>query len=463
MEIKVSPYHIISYMWRFALFFISLPVQTLVFLSFPNLTLGAFVFLGDILLITLFTITACIHYKSIKVYLSKNRIRIIQGVVFRHVLSAHKEKINSINLTQGILRKLTGVYKVTIVYTEYEAVLYLNAQNKENLSKAMAFHTCETPAYKSEFLSSIIMSAGFHNSLSGALSLIPLLKSIGTLSDGEIILNTIESTGFLTYLMPQISPVLTSLAVLIFLLWLAGGVITFIKFYPLKLFSSHNSLSLQRGYIIRRNHTVTREDIRSIVVRKSILMILLGKCYAELFFSTEKGENRLPLICADTPASTARLISQLGFNIKDYKRILKPNSKALWGYTLFPVSVLLGTSLLIIFTDIFSPYTLYPHVGVFVILWLCGWFFLRVYAFIHSGIKSENNLLRIKSFSGLSLTEAIIPCGTVRALKISQTIFQKRHDTCTLRIYIKCRKRKAFFIKHTDHKKTAELIEKFCG
>ncbi len=463
MEIKVSPYHILSYLWRFSLFFISLPVQTLVLLSFPDYDMGFFVLIADILLILFFAISACVHFQRIKVYVLEDRIHINQGIVFRHTLTLHTKSTDSINITQGVLRKLTGVYKVTVVCTDSEAVLYLNFQSKQKFLDALKYTVCETPVYKAGFLSALIMSAGFHNSLSGALSLIPLLKSIGTVTDSGIIFGAIESADFFTYLMPRISPALFTLAVLIFSLWIVGGITTLVRFFPLNIHFSEKSVTIHRGFLLSRCHKIQKSDIRSIVVRKSIMLIMLGKCYAELLFSSEKGENRLPFICADTPLNCTRVTSRLGFKLNACNSPLKPHPNALWGYTWLPMSFLLGISLAIIFTDTLTPYTLYPHAGVFIILWLSGWFFLRVYAFNYSSLNSDKSLLHIKSFSGLSLTDAVIPHNMVRGVKISQTVFQKRYDTCSVRIYIKNRKRKSFFIKHTDNKKTAELVEKFCG
>lgn len=433
-------------------------------MSIPNNRVSAYIIITDILLVCIFILCACIHFCSIKVSVSDTKISVTQGIFIKSAHNGDFLKSDSINTTQGPLQKLMGIHKTALVFASAEVILYLSAENLAKLLRKTAPDTKNKLIYKSSFISSLIMSAIFHNSVASVLTLTPLLRSIGSVIDSEFAVDFLEDADVMSLILPKISPALSAFTTLIFCLWVLGFCVTFCRYYPLKIFADNKIFTIKHGVLIKHTHKIKPTDIRSILIRRSFLLLILKKHCAELRFSLEKGENHMPVFCGKK--ATLEEHSPFLFTsdkTKTNSPPIRPNPHSLWGYLWLPILTLSLVSFSIITTDTLSVYTLLPLFPTLLIFWLCLWFFLRFGAFCHSAVFLRKNILTIRSFSLLSLTEAVIPQDKIRAVKISRTIFQKRRGTCTLRIYIKSRSKKSFFVKHIEYKKTAELVNKLCG
>ena len=457
MKLKTSAYHIPVFIYRFGIVALTLPLQTILLKNAKGL-LSAYIYILNLLILSALVIYACVYCKYIGCTITPHHLEITKGFQAQSRTTIRFKKTHTIRITQGPLQKKLGVCRLSIVSANAQPMLYVGLSSLQKTFPKKP----NSIIYRNSKGSALLLSVGFYNAFTGALTLIPLLKKIASLS------KTYEySAGFLTsdftaYTIKEVSSVLFGLSLLIIFLWCTGVAVTFLRYANLTLSHSDSFLKTQQGILVKHTTYTNPEKISAVILRQNLLMILLNRYTGEFRTSCDKKENKLTFLCGAKHKDAERTVKQFGFKSAANKQIL-PHPKSLWGYTYLPVSILSAVFSAEIFADIYFDGIYKNRLGLFVILWLVAWFLFRVCVWSRCFIASGKNIVCIGCYFGLTYCKAYIPKEKIRCIKISQTPFQQRKNTCNLRIYVMGRSKKSYFIKHIDKQKAAELKQELCG
>lgn len=443
MLLESSPYYILVFIKKFSVLLLTLPLQAVIIIKGRSKT-DLLVILTDIVLLGIIIACACISSRHITLRITKTALIIQKGVLHTRKLHIPTNRRHSICISQNLLQRLLKTHKLTISFSGIKWSIYLSSKSLSLLP--LSHFNKREKAFKTKFVDTLIFSAGFHSSLTGVLTLAPFIKNLSsaTVEDFLYSANIWEVLGY-----KNLPPLLATLSTLLLFVWLAGFLFTFLRFSSLCLYKKGDSFEISSGIISKHRYRFHRHSISAVILRQSLLMLLLKRAYVEILLPS--GSRRSPVLAG---CAVKKSFQKAG---------VCPHRGAVWSYSCIPLLCLLILSLLAIITDVCSPYKIEPHLGVFLTLWCIVWYLLRVAAFHHSCIEKTCKNLKIRTFSGLSLTEIIIPLRNVQKTKITRNIFQQRKGTCNLKIFIRHKRKRSFSIRHISIKKAAELIEKLCG
>lgn len=459
MKHKTSAYHIPVFLYRRGFLIPTLLLQVFL-LNGTNLSPYIYARVAVAFSVSLF-VFSYIYYKNIRVYSHPKTLNLKEGIFLcQHTLFPLKD-IRCITFSQGPLQKILKVCSITIhsslcsssVYLKTEPYLFIRHISDCSKSKPSL-------QIKSNLFAVLLLSLGFYNAFTGALTLVPFFRKLSVLSSGSDNYNI----HFLTVDFHSALPVLLfSLWVSIILLWLVGILLNIFRFYGLSLTISKNNITTSRGLIIRHTTQIPKKHICAVTFRQNLLMILMNRYTGEFISSCKRKEKRTAFLCGAKKETCLNTLKHLKKTSERSKKTLRLKPLSLWGYTYLPITLLFVFSALSVIADKYSPYIARTRIGLFIILWLVGWFFFRLCIFTRCFANLNSDMLTIGYYRGLTYCLAYIPKNKIRKLKITQTVFQKEKGTCSLRIYIRGQQRAVGFIKHTDKEKAAELEFKLCG
>ncbi len=460
MKLKCSPYYILTFVKKFSLLLLTLPLQSLL-TAYSEGHTKAFFISADILVFCIIFLCALISLQSISLSASTSRFTLRTGVLRKQKLTFERRKLQSISVSRNILQRLLGVCKVTLVSGTARSDILLS-------TKSLVYLPCSTPVKKtritrihqSKISDILIMSAGFSPALGAALSFAPFMRSLSKLSAEDIsYANLWIVLGY-----DHLPPLLAIVSSLLFILWLMGAILSFFRYFNMNLCKDKNRLQVNRG-ILSKHHTVfTPKSIGAVVFSQSLIAMLFCRQRAQVILANEQKGPGITVGCLRESSDRSLISKDLGINISSVpNEIIRPDPNGIISYTLLPLLSLSAVSFFSILVSRFSPYRIEPHLGVFLCLWCCIWFLHRCFAFRRSSISLYDNILQICTYSRLSILDAYIPTNNVRCTKITQNIFQRFKGTCNLRIFIKFRNKKSYIIRHINVKKAAEFNTKLCG
>ena len=460
MKLKTSAYHILIFLYRYGFLILTLPLQTF-YLKSAGVIFSAYIYLADVLLITSLLICACLSYKHTEAYITQNHLLFRKGVFLRFETSILHRSIHTLRITAGPFQRLFGICRLSAVSSKAQPSIFTKTKTLSSLkvpSKKTSAHI------KSSHLSTLLLSVGFYNAFTTTLTLIPLFKKFSTLYASD---ETLKATAPLS---PQslrnieeISMLLFTLSAFIITLWLSGIVITFLKYCGLTLIFSKPYIFIRQGLLTKRITRITPSAFSAVLLRQNLLMMILNRYTGEFRIPCEKKENKVAFISA-APVKKCKQILRHLLPISEEETLrLSPIKNSALSYTRLPLILLIIFTFFEITADTFSPYTPATRPALFIFLWLTAWFFFRICIRPKCFISLSDNLVTAGCFFGLTFTLAYIPKDKIRLVKISQSVFQRRKGSCTLRIFVKGRVRKSYFIKHTEKEKAAKFKNELCG
>ena len=95
---------------------------------------------------------------------------------------------------------------------------------------------------------------------------------------------------------------------------------------------------------------------------------------------------------------------------------------------------------------------------VFALIPLVWWTLFRLFARSRSFAAVNDDCVIMCSYDRLTLKKYIIPKDKVQYVSISQSIFQKRKNTCSVRVYMFFENRACHTVKHIDADRAREMF-----
>ncbi len=456
MKFKISPLHIVKFLYRFGIFFIA-PIFEAIFLKGLPKEFFFPLYLSNLICIIFVLALGILSYKSLSFTKKPYTFRFCKGLFFRE-----KSLIQTENITLTTFKKkphylLFLSRKVSFHSYNFKEEIYLRA-------KGTRLITDNTEPYKtiakSKRLSVLSVAFATSNILPELLTIIPLIKQITSIFGkdmGKRLLTflKIESDSLLAFIPHTLR--LTVLIALIF--WVVGTLSVFLSLYGLTLLESKNKLRVNFGLISQTTAYFTKEDIAALSQNQNLLSLLLSVKLCYCYLPVKGNLSRLPLYAGKDRKKLFEIRRSLGFICLSEKASLKLKSLSTWGYLYPPILTLSTISLITIFSykyELSRIFTL-PLAAISLI-----WFFIRLTAYKKSYIELYGSTLKIKSFKHLNINTTYLPLSSVSALKISRSPFQKISCQCSIKIYVKSAKRLSFKLTHTGYKKTTQLL-KLCG
>lgn len=460
MKLRSSPYYILVFVRKFALMLLALPLQTLLMIN-SGLHTKLFFISADILVFTTILLCAVISLRSIRLCTDASRFVLQKGVLLRQALTFERRKIQSISASRNLLQRILRVYKVTLVSGNTKGEIFLSAKN-------LAYLPCSLPSkkapthciHKTKLADVLIMSSGLSPALGAALSFAPFARSLSKLSAEDI-----SSANLWTVIgYKGLPPLLAAISSLLFTVWLAGTLISFLQLCNISIYKVKDRLLINSGLLSKHRTAFFGRNVSAVVFSQSPVMYLLRRQKAAVAISTAERSAHLTAGCTRQASDSRRLLNAL--NISHTAPLLftiRPHSRSLTSYTLLPFLSLCTLCAFSILLSRFSPYKIEPHLGVFLCLWCCVWFVHRGLAFYRSSIILSGRVLQINTFSKLSFLRVFIPTSSIHSTKLTQNVFQRIKGTCNLRVFVRYKKKKCYTIRHLKIKKAAELSKKLCG
>lgn len=447
MTVKSSIYYIFIFIKNFSFLLLTLPLQTIVIIEGRSKT-DLIVILTDIALVTFIITCACIYRKHITLQINNTSLTVRKGVFHKSQLSIPLKHRHSICITQNPIQKLLHAHKLTFSTSKTAVIVYISSRSLSLLPKSLLWTAKSTCTVKTKFTDILLLSANFHSSLTGVLTLAPFVKSLSSATAEDLFYsaNIWEAVGY-----KKLPPLLATLSTLLLLVWFTGFIFTFFRFFSLKIYKKGYTLEISSGLISKQRYLLHSSNIGAVIFRQRLLMLLLKKITIELLLSNKSVRNNLTAGCIAK--------ENKGFSYSG----IRPPHNAVWSYSCTPLLCLLILSLCVIITDACSPYKIEPHLGAFLTLWCIVWYLIRITAFHRSHIETNSEILKMSTFSALSLITVFIPTKNIIKTRVTQNIFQQRKGTCNLKVFIRHPKRKNFSIRHISIKKAAELSHKLCG
>lgn len=460
MKIKASKAFIAVSLYRFALILVAVPLQAVIFEGISPET-AVYIYRGDLIL-TLFVLAwIVLRYHSL-LYESRNKkLTLGAGVLVPSKSFSAYSKLDCISLSQNLLFRPFRVCRCEVVSARHRDTLYLSRENAESFLEELLPQESASRIYRSGVWGNILMSAGFSNSLTGLLAVIPLLRSAaGVVGEKQAaaLLSGIDLGGIMRF--AGLPPVLEILASLLLLLWGLGFTAELLQNLHLRAKSSDELLFISRGLITKHLAIVRKSRISCAVLRQSILLSLLKLHTVQIRIPNAKGKENLQMISAQQRQKCIEVLTQSGFlNPMSSETLkIKPRRNALWGYTYLPMTTLSVACLTVILFDPNRTYNLHPYLSAFVVFLCVLWFFFRVFSHRRASLSAQGEVFRVRTFEKLTFTEFYIPKEMVKAIKISESFFQRRKGLCSAKIYIRSRRAHPIRIRHIDKIKTAQLL-----
>ncbi|MBQ2943941.1 MAG: PH domain-containing protein [Ruminococcus sp.] len=454
MKLKPSFVYVVFFLYRFGFLLAVIPLQRVIFEKLPP-KIAIYIYRSDICALFLLCVWAILSLHHIYAYTENSTIHIRKGIFIARELVFKKKTIHTTHLSQGIFLRFCKACKAEVFSSKASASIYLKAKDCRQLLLKNG-----TSSFKNGLFSSIIFSVSFSSSLTGLLSLVPLLRNIASIL-GEKQTQSILSYADLWQAIGYTAapPFLRIVSSLIFFSWATGAAVEFFRYYRLRLTRGYDSVLLEHGLIKHHTKKINKKAISALVKRQSILLYFSGLFTLEAYVSHSK-QYKIPLLLASRKSRCQGIAKNLGFSCTDnFESIVKPHTSALWGYTWKPLLFISLLSLAFILTDTLTPFRTEPHLALFLTLWGVVWFMFSTVAHSRSALLCKNDSILIRSTRGLSYIEAVIPSSKITCIRTTQNIFQKRKGLCHLYVHIPSSKRQYFLIRHIDKSKTAQLTK----
>ena len=330
--IKSHIFTVISYISRFAFLLIIPSFQLVIFKKIET----AQSFFTVILCVTII-IYSLIRRKKEFFIIDKNYTLINRGVMIRTQKMINNQKISTLNIRRGLIGGgLFGAAEVFLdvpsTFRDIKTSLYINAD------KALKIF-CEktTVLYSSHFKKILLSAALWSNSVSGLLTLIPLINNADKLlgkGAANVLYSGISVTEYLIY--AGISPAAAIAANIIIICFFISFAAKINEYYGFSLSADDNgSVYVKRGYLKRNIFIFKPEAVNMICIRQNMYMMPFNlRCsFADTVSSNKiKGDMSL-LVPPEKEGLNYYIISRIfkGFN-ENYSKKITPFAGALTAY-----------------------------------------------------------------------------------------------------------------------------------
>ena len=401
--------------------------------------------------IALFLLFSVVFLTSLFSWLKKTyrmedgELRIEYGVFVRKKRYIPIERIQSLNLSEGILQQLLGLVKVQVETAGggngEEAEIVLSAITKMEAKALQTFVEStkyssheevepvkeKVPVYKiatSELLLLSLTSGGIGVVISAVLALIsqlddviPYKKLFGRFEHWAE--NSIITVAFLVFIG-------------LLLAWVIALARTMLKFANFTVIKSGDDIIISQGLLEKRQLTIPIKRIQAIRIKENMIRQILG--FATVYIESAGGSsaNIESSKVMFLPAVRLKKIAEIvGPNLSEFHLTQKFHpapKKALARYLIrswyIPIPVVIAA---VIFLNAWGLLT-------FILLGIMSVFAVRKYQSAGWNIDSEQLSLR---FGGMVRTTVYMKKNKIQSLEIRESYFQRRKNLGTIEAIVK--------------------------
>lgn len=282
----------------------------------------------------------------------------------------------------------------------------------------------------------VVFSLLFSSSLSGIIILITALTQAKRVLGDDIRSLLTSSVNRLSEqaqkLLSGIPPVLTAIIAIVVVLKalsFAANLFRHLNFSTTRL---GDKLFVESGFISKRMHILSRENIVFCDIHQSIIMKLAGLCSIRIFCSGYGRKNRelsvlIPITSKERIKSSVKLLLP---QMKSVKKQLSPAKSSFMSFVLFPAAA----SLLIAVAVILLRGRFRAVMWLFLIpsYAVAKLFVVRILSVFTSGIGQTSSLFRLDYSKGFHFHTVIVPASKISAVTVRQSPLQKISGKCTL-------------------------------
>ncbi|GAA0467998.1 PH domain-containing protein [Alkalibacillus silvisoli] len=275
-------------------------VGAAVIASFGN-DFFVYVAFGIVALILFFVVTSVIEWLRFRYSVVDDELRIEQGLLIRKKRYISKNRIQSIDLTQGVIHRLLNLTKVQIetAGSDMSADASLSAVTFEEgqaLRQELKWHNGVVQTDESQEESEVIYPKSnvttkrliIAGSTSGSVGVI-LGLFIVFLNEIERFLPGNIYEGAVSWALAQAISMLIALVVIILIiLWLLGILGTVIKYGNFEITRYDDELYITRGLLEKKQVTIPLKRIQAVGMKESMIRQPLG--FATLYVEIAGGE-----------------------------------------------------------------------------------------------------------------------------------------------------------------------------
>lgn len=379
------------------------------------------------------------------------------------------EKLHSVTIQSSPLTEIFSAVKIqlntpAVRVKKSDVIFYLSKNKAQTLvSEIYSDIGAVVKQYRAKNLKIFFMASVWSNPVSGILIIAPFIRNFGKVMGEQLQIQFFESFDFSAYLMYIGLPPVTAFAAYFLLLcYFVSVAADFIRHSGFTCTSYKNGILIQRGIIKRTLFLTNKTKINSLTISQSLVMLPVHLYSAYIYTigsGKAKGDKSL-LVAAERKSVIKELLPYfLSDGDKDFSLTAKPVKKALKSYVMLPfVLLFLDAGLLIALQYIEFPTDLILTLMIFTVPFLAIWCVFRFIAFGKSSVSCNSEVLLVRSYLRWTFNSTIIPKNKIQLCVMHQNLFQRRLDTCNLRIYIYGESRSFVQVKHLSRVQAERVI-----
>lgn len=354
-------------------------------------------------------------------------IGVRQGLLLRRALHISAEDAASIEIERTPLLALLGGRRIRVntagLRRRSDALLYLSAARTRDVFASQN----GTRDYRASRLPVLVLSLTGSNAAVGALTAAPFLNRFGRFL-GE---NTAGVVGQAAELLRSGLPsALRMLANVLVIGWGVSAAGSFLRYVGFRARRECDRLHLVSGLFTRRDVLIGTHKITALELRQTLSMRLFS-LYTAVITAAGYGRelSARPVLI---PAARQRGIAEgLDCLLPHYPvcgSLLRPLGRSWWRYTVAPLCAL-SVGLLLGAVGGWCR-----TVAPVVIVWSVWWLTVRSWGWRRAGFGYGEEAVSLCYPRGLAVYRVHFPREVVDAVSVTQSVFQRRRGTCTVRV-----------------------------
>ncbi len=362
---------------------------------------------------------------------------LFQGVFARKTISLTFDQIASLSVTRtpftSVFKAVKLEMRVCASDRKPAVALYLSDKDADKIFASVMHPSHPSCTLIPSAPSFILMCLCRANFLVGLFSLSLFIFSFGNTFDSLLTQNfyyDISKTA--EYLLPYFPPLISALFLLVLLGWFIHFLSICFKDARQRVSASKNHITIVRGLISVRITCIRKNSIASLTRRQT----LLSGCFkqSDVFVSSD-AHSELCLLTAWNSSSAFNVCGKVIFPFVKPDTVVKvpDNARLIWWLPYASGGIFLCLLLIKLYAS-GAPLT----EAVLIILLpliICIWkTLIGIIASAKGRIELSGQYILIHSARRFSVVEKQIYLGYISGFRISQTIFQKYRNLCTVRI-----------------------------
>lgn len=465
---KAHPYTISTYLSRFTYLLILPLLQYLLFA--PQSIAEIIGAVGvNILFVLCLVLAAVLEYRSIFYRVLRRGIYLRRGWFARRSAHVPQRCVQSVLVQKNIIPGLFGAQKLHIdtpgsIKNKSDVSLVLSYKQTGRALGILYPQTGVSYVYKSSLLRILLMAATWSNSFTGLLLFAPFVKRVGTILGQEFSEKLYEGVNLGVYIASiGLPPVAAYIAGILVFGYFVAYIVQVARYARFSVEKRQNLLLIRRGLISRSLFVTEVEKINALSGRQSILMLLLRlkSVYIHTIGSGKAKGDKSLLLPAQDKQSLERALANLSGRTLNFTIGIQPPPKRLKNFLYLPLFCLLSVApaaFLLNALGLFSQILLL--LLLFCIPALLMWTAFRVVAFKKTALSYNDKAVMLRGFTRMNITENAVPFEKIQYIQIRQSIFQRRTESCNVKVYIFSESRHAFTVKNLDYAQALQAVQK---